>query len=72
VNSEILSRLDLPAPAGVDEWVDAIISLLTMSTEAREHLGRHAREVVRRDYSYDAWAERWRQAVGLEALAESA
>lgn len=72
VNSEILSRLDLPAPAGVDDWVDAIMSLLTMSTEARERLGRHAREVVRRDYSYDAWAERWRQAVGLEALTESA
>ena len=65
VSSEILSRLELPAPAYVDDWVDAIISLLTMSSEAREQLGRHAREVVRLHYSYDAWLKRWRQAVGL-------
>ena len=65
VSSEILSRLELPAPAYVDDWIDAIISLLTMSTEAREQLGRHAREVVRLHYSYDAWLPRWRRALGL-------
>jgi glycosyltransferase involved in cell wall biosynthesis len=65
VNSEILARLALPAPAGVDDWVDAIMSLLTMSTESRENIGRRAREVVRLGYSYDAWLSRWRQAVGL-------
>jgi glycosyltransferase involved in cell wall biosynthesis len=70
VNAQILSRLGAPAPAGVDDWVDAIVGLLAMSAEAREHLGRHAREVVRRDYSYDAWAERWRRAVGLDVLTE--
>jgi glycosyltransferase involved in cell wall biosynthesis len=65
VNSEILSRFDWPAPTGVDDWADAIMSVLASSTAARARLGQGAREAVGLEYSYAAWLPLWRQAVGL-------
>ena len=64
VNRDILSRLGMPAPED-DEWVDSILELLQRSAEARAALGRHARAVVQREFSYDAWLPRWKQAVGI-------
>jgi glycosyltransferase involved in cell wall biosynthesis len=64
VNREILSQLGMPAPQH-GEWVDAILDLLHRSAEARGALGRHARAVVQREFSYDAWLPRWKQAVGI-------
>jgi glycosyltransferase involved in cell wall biosynthesis len=67
VNRQILSSLDMPAAEGVDEWVDAILGLLTASAQARAELGHRARDVTQRSYSYDAWLSRWKQAVGLSS-----
>jgi glycosyltransferase involved in cell wall biosynthesis len=67
VNRRILSELGLPAADGVDEWTDAILELLGASTDARAARGRHAHEVTRTHYSYDAWLPRWTEAVGLSA-----
>jgi glycosyltransferase involved in cell wall biosynthesis len=64
VNREILSRLGMPAPEE-GEWVEAILDLLHRSAEGRAVLGRHARAVVQREFSYDAWLWRWKQAVGI-------
>lgn len=65
VNREILAELGMPAPEQAGEWVDAILGLLSGSTEERAGLGRHAREVVQLRYSYDAWLPRWKEAVGI-------
>jgi len=65
VNRDILSALRMPAPESADEWVDAIVDLLTLPVEARAELGRRAREVVKLHYSFDAWLPRWRAAMGL-------
>jgi glycosyltransferase involved in cell wall biosynthesis len=65
VNRQILSQLRMPAPEDQREWADAILDLLTMSAAARESLGRRARAVTQRHYSYDAWLFRWQQAVGI-------
>ena len=65
VNREILSALQMPAPIGSDEWVDAILDVLTRPVQAREALGRRAREVTARRYSFDAWLPTWRDAMGF-------
>jgi glycosyltransferase involved in cell wall biosynthesis len=65
VNREILSALQMPAPEGADEWVDAILELLAGPVQARAALGRRAREVTTRHYSFDAWLPSWRAAMGL-------
>jgi glycosyltransferase involved in cell wall biosynthesis len=68
-NSAILSRLGFPAPTTGDEWVEAITFLLTMSTADRAALAHHARDVVVREYSFDAWLPRWCEAVRLTSNA---
>jgi glycosyltransferase involved in cell wall biosynthesis len=65
VNREILSALQMPAPEGADEWVDAIVDLLTRPAPVREALGRRAREMIESHYSFDTWLPRWRDAMGL-------
>ena len=70
VNREILSALGTPAPDAPEEWADAILDLLGRPEEARAELGRRAREVAERDYSFDAWLPRWRDAMGLDPSVE--
>jgi glycosyltransferase involved in cell wall biosynthesis len=63
-NREIIARLGMPAPQA-GEWVDAILDLLHRSAEARAALGRQARAVAQREFSYDAWLPQWKDAVGI-------
>ncbi|MFF5493584.1 glycosyltransferase [Streptomyces aquilus] len=65
VNAEILRRFRLPATIGAGDWTDGIQGLLDLPDAARERLGRHARDVVARQYSYDAWLPRWTAALEL-------
>jgi glycosyltransferase involved in cell wall biosynthesis len=65
VNREIQAAFRMPAPDGAGEWADAILELLSAPAQAREALGRGAREVTGRRYSFDAWLPRWREAMGL-------
>jgi len=67
VNRRILAQHEMPAPENETEWAEAILELLGRPSSVRASLGRHAQEVTRRDYSYDAWLSRWREAVGLDA-----
>jgi glycosyltransferase involved in cell wall biosynthesis len=66
VNREILKQFGAPAPSTADEWVDAILELLTMPTAGRALIGQRARAVAELHYSYDAWLPRWRAALGGE------
>lgn len=65
VCEQLLAQLRMPAADDASEWVDAILALLGRAPAARAALGRHARDVVERHYSYDVWLPRWKQAVGL-------
>jgi glycosyltransferase involved in cell wall biosynthesis len=65
VNSTILSRFGLPAATTDDEWVEAITSLLTISTADRKAIADRARDVVVREYSFGAWLPRWCAAMDL-------
>jgi glycosyltransferase involved in cell wall biosynthesis len=67
VNRGMLAEFGMPAAEAPGDWADALLDLLGRSSDARERLGRGARETVRRRYSYDAWLRRWQQAVGLDS-----
>jgi glycosyltransferase involved in cell wall biosynthesis len=64
VNAAILQRFGMPAPHTADEWVDALLHLLGAAAD-RQALGRKARQLVKRDWSYDAWLPAWEAAVGV-------
>jgi glycosyltransferase involved in cell wall biosynthesis len=72
VNREILNAFGMPSADDTATWVDGIIGLLTASTERRAELGRGARDVVERRYSFEAWLPAWTEAVGLGATADRA
>lgn len=65
VNSKILSQFGMPAPPEAQDWVEAIVGVLGMSADGRRRLGLHSHGVVQRDYSYDAWQQRWKSAIGV-------
>ncbi|MDX3451818.1 glycosyltransferase [Streptomyces sp. ME02-8801-2C] len=65
VNADILRQFQMPAARGDGEWTEVIQSLLDSSDAARERLGRTARAVVGRRYSFDAWRPRWMAALEL-------
>jgi hypothetical protein len=59
--------MGMPAPETEDEWADVLLDMLFRSGADRAVAGARAREVARRDYSYDAWLPAWERAVGLAA-----
>jgi glycosyltransferase involved in cell wall biosynthesis len=65
VNEQILSQLGMPGPVSDAEWIDAILDILARPADLRAALGRRARRVVEADYSYEAWLNRWMEAVGI-------
>ncbi|MCD7443352.1 glycosyltransferase family 4 protein [Streptomyces lincolnensis] len=69
VNADILRRFRMPAARGDGEWAEAVQGLLDVSDTTRERLGRDARAVVERRYSYDAWLPRWTAALELSRTA---
>jgi hypothetical protein len=66
VNSTILHLLGMPGPASTEEWVDAVLELLSLSSAARAASGADCRRVVTELYSFDAWQSRWERAMGLD------
>jgi glycosyltransferase involved in cell wall biosynthesis len=66
VNEQILRELGMPAAVDNDDWVEAVLGLLTAAGDERAVVGNRAREVTERRYSYDAWLAQWRRAVGLD------
>jgi glycosyltransferase involved in cell wall biosynthesis len=66
VNREILAAMGAGAPASDAEWVDALVHVLGSSAASRAALGGRALGVVEHAYSYEAWQDRWVDAVGLD------
>jgi glycosyltransferase involved in cell wall biosynthesis len=64
VNAAILQQFDMPAPETTNEWVDALLHLLG-GVSRRQALGRQARQIVDRHWSYDAWLPAWEAAVDV-------
>jgi hypothetical protein len=67
VNAEILRQFAMPAPHGAHEWVDALLHLLGAASD-RQALGSQARQIVARQWSYDAWLPAWEAAVGVRGV----
>ncbi|MFJ1967488.1 glycosyltransferase family 4 protein [Streptomyces sp. NPDC087903] len=65
VNADLLRQFDLPAPHTQDDWTAALLELIDSPQDARERLGRAARGVTARRYSYNAWLPRWAAALEL-------
>ena len=65
VNAQMLAHFGMPAPSDMDDWVDALDDLLMRPVSERGELGRRARVLAERDYSYDAWLPAWKDAAGL-------
>lgn len=65
VNIDLLAAFAMPAPRTQDDWTAALLGLMGMSADGRERLGRTAREICSRHYSYDAWLPRWASAMEL-------
>jgi glycosyltransferase involved in cell wall biosynthesis len=66
LNRELLYKLGMPACETDSDWVDALEQILGQASESREVAGRHALEVVRAEYSFAAWSDAWRAAMGLK------
>jgi len=67
VNRDILRAFGMPAVEAGGDWAGAILELLERPASERAALGRAIRATTRRDYSFDAWLPRWREAVGIAA-----
>jgi glycosyltransferase involved in cell wall biosynthesis len=65
VNAQVLDQLHGLAATGVDEWVEATVSLLRESDEQRRARGVVARRAVEEDYSYEAWRNAFLRALHL-------
>jgi glycosyltransferase involved in cell wall biosynthesis len=67
VNRSILAQFGMPAAETATDWLDGVVELLTASQERRAELGRRARAVTEREYSYDVWLEPWCEATGFDS-----
>lgn len=66
-NRGVLDHLGGLAADTTDEWVDAAMSILNVSTEVRSDMGRAMREGVIDGFSYGRWEGHWRRALGVAA-----
>ncbi|WP_191277407.1 glycosyltransferase [Nocardioides flavus (ex Wang et al. 2016)] len=64
-NKLALSRFDGLAANTLDDWIDAITSLLHSSPAERRRRGDTAISAVRAHYSFDVWTDAWKGAVGV-------
>ena len=63
VNETLLAAMDGEAPASIDDWADAIVSVLTESSNRRQDRAT-AGLACAHAYSYEVWQDRWVDAVG--------
>ncbi len=64
-NRDVLRLAGMPAPTNTDEWIEALLGLITLSGSSRLARSRRARQMVGERFSYDAWFTPWCEAVGL-------
>jgi glycosyltransferase involved in cell wall biosynthesis len=63
VNRSLLTGMDGLAPESADDWADALTTLIEESATRRQQRARRGLEVAAA-YSYEAWQDRWLDAVG--------
>lgn len=63
VNASVSERFGAPAPRLERDWIDVLGDLVRSSASERKAMGSRSRAVVASDFSYRAWADRWRSAV---------
>jgi glycosyltransferase involved in cell wall biosynthesis len=64
-NNTVLQRTDGLAVSTAVEWREGIEALIEESATRRAERGANARAAIEEHYSFRAWAESWRGAVGL-------
>ncbi len=67
VNRDILQAFGMPAVEPAGDWAEAILELLERPASERAAIGRGARAVTQRDFSFEAWLPRWRAALRIDA-----
>jgi glycosyltransferase involved in cell wall biosynthesis len=65
VNVSVLDRLHGVAASSGPQWRDALHSVLEADDGERAKIGQGARSSVIEHYSYAAWADQWRAAIGI-------
>lgn len=70
INETICRDFKFLSATSIDEWIDALTLILEASSELREKISKVAQAEVNRSYSYEAWKNRWLNAVG-ETLSTS-
>ncbi|SDS75876.1 Glycosyltransferase involved in cell wall bisynthesis [Actinopolymorpha singaporensis] len=64
-NGAVLGSLGFVAARSLQDWTDALRSLVEGPDSDRATVGWHALDQVAKRYSYDAWLGRWQQATGF-------
>ena len=62
-NELALERFSGWSATSHDDWVDALLDAVESSDATRAERGTRGRSAVETHYSFDAWAEAWREAV---------
>lgn len=65
MNAAVLAAADGLAPLNIDEWYEAMETLIDESATRRAERGKTARAAIVEHYSFAAWASVWREVVGL-------
>ena len=63
LNRQVLEEYGVHGPASIDEWVDGLTELVTMSALRRAELGRRSRDSVESSFSYRHWSAMWQEIV---------
>lgn len=63
-NALALERFGAWPATTTDEWVDQLVTVISLDAAARAEAGARARAAVDEHYSFAAWAPVWKKAVG--------
>ena len=64
-NRTVLEAMGGHCATSTEEWEQSLRDLLTSSNADRAELGRRARDVISKKYSFGHWAPIWRSATGV-------
>lgn len=62
-NGLAIDRFGAWPATSLGDWVDQLLAVLELNTEARAAAGARARRAVETHYSFSAWSERWSEAM---------
>lgn len=64
-NRAVLEDMGGQWPSSEQEWEQSLRDLITSSDTDRAALGTRARDVIKKQYSFDHWSEFWRSSTGI-------